>query len=193
MVPVEWPIAAAGEGGGRDPARAAGRGRLRTARLDFFLDPKGRLTEQERALMTGMLADLVNSLADDFHALLAGAEPANDDGEQLLDRLRSSGLLDDQQLVGLLLRRAEDERLATAMRNAASTGKPRLLQSLLSDDDSDVSAAAMALILARGRRRDRFDRPRVIFDDLSAEAAVALIHAIAAAFREDLSKRFSAA
>ena len=191
MVPVEWPIAAAGEGGGRDPARAAGGGRLRTARIDFFLDPRARLTEQERALMTGMLADLVNSLSDEFRAILAGAEPANDDGEQLLDRLRSAGLLDIAELVQILLHRSEEERLATAIRNASGAGRRRLLQSLVSDDDSDISAAAMALILARGRRRDRFDRPRVIFDDLSAEVAVAMVNAIAAAFRADLCDRFS--
>jgi hypothetical protein len=191
MVPVEWPIAAAGEGGGRDPARAAGRGRLRTARIDFFLDPRARLTEQERALMTGMLADLVNSLSDELRSLLAGAEPANDDGDQLLDRLRGAGLLDIPQLVQLLLRRSEEERLAAAIQSASGAGKPRLLQSLVSDDDSQISAAAMAVILARGRRRDRFERPRAIFDDLSAEAAVALVNAIAAAFRIDLCKRFS--
>jgi len=189
-VPVEWPIAAAGEGGGRDPARVAGRGRLRAARIDFFLDPGARLTEQERALMTGMLTDLVNSLSDEFRAILAGAEPANDDGEQLLDRLRSAGLLDIPELVQLLLRRAEEERLAAAIRNARGGGRPRLLQSLVSDDDGEISGAAMALILARGRRRDRFERPRVIFDDLSAEAAVALVNATAAAFRADLCKRF---
>ena len=191
MVPVEWPIAAAGEGGGRDPARAAGRGRLRTARIDFFLDPRARLTEQERALMTGMLADLVNGLSDEFRSILAGAEPANDDGDQLLDRLRSAGLLDIPELVQLLLRRSEEERLAAAIRTARGGGRPRLLQSLVSDDDSEISAAAMALILARGRRRDRFERPRVIFDDLSAEAAVAIVNAIAAAFRSDLCKRFT--
>jgi hypothetical protein len=191
MVPVEWPIAAAAEGGGRDPARAAGRGRLHTARVDFFLDPRDRLTEQERALMAGMLADLVNSLSDEFRALLAGAEPANDDGDQLLDRLRLAGLLDIAELIQLLLRRAEEERLSAAIRTASGTGRPRLLQSLVSDDDSDISAAAMAVILARGRRRDRFDRPRVIFHDLSAEAAVALVNAMAAAFRADLCKRFT--
>ena len=191
MVPVEWPIAAAGEGGGRDTARAAGRARLRTARTDFFLDPSARLTEQERALMTGMLTGLVDSVADEFRVILAGAEPANDDGEELFDSLRSSGLLDIPDLIHLLLRRAEEERVSAALRSGIGTGKLRFLQSLVSDEDSEVSAAAMALILARGRRRDRFDGPRVIFDDLSAEAAASLVNAIAAALRMDLFKRLS--
>jgi hypothetical protein len=189
MVPVEWPIAATSEGGGPVAARACGRARLCTARVDFFLDPRARLTEQERALMSGMLADLVNSVADDFRALLSGAEPANDDGQELFDRLRRSGLLDIPELIKILLRRAEEERVAAAIRSARGPGKPRFLQSLVSDEDSEIAAAAMALILARSRRRDRFDGPRIIFDDLSAETAVALVNAIAAEFRADVAKR----
>ncbi len=50
----------------------------------------------------------------------------------------------------------------------------------------------MALILARGRRRDRFDGPRVTFDDISAEAAVSIVNAIAAALRADLASRIGA-
>lgn len=189
MVPIEWPIAAPDEKGGAVPARAAGRGRLPTARADFFLDPKARLTEQERSLMTAMLADLVDMIADEFTALLADAEPANDEGERLADRLWAAGLLDIPDLIRLLLHRAEEERLAAAIRAGRPAGKMRFLQSLVSDEDPEISAAAMALILARGRRRDRFDGPRIAFDDLSAEAAVALVSAIAAALRSDLAGR----
>lgn len=190
MVPVEWPIAATAVDGGLLPARAAGSGRLPIVRTDFFLNPNARLTEQERALMTAMLADLVAMLADDFSALLADAEPANDDGEQLFDRLWSTGLLDIPDLLRLLLRRAEEERVGAGILAGRQTGKARLLQSLVSDPDAEVSAAAMALILARGRRRDRFDGPRLMFDDLSAESAVTLVNAIAAGLRADLAVRF---
>jgi hypothetical protein len=191
MVPVEWPIAVADEGGERIAARVAGRGRLRTARADFFLDPRARLSEQERALMSGMLADLVNSIADEIRSGLAGFEPANDEDDQLLDLLRGAGLLDIPDLVGLLLRRAEEERISAAVRAGRGAGKHRFMQSFVSDEDPHVSAAAMALILARGRRRDRFDGPRVIFDDLSAETATALVTAVAAALRADLAKRLN--
>lgn len=190
MVPVEWPVAAAAEREAAIPARAAGRGRLHTVRTDFFLDPRQRLSEQERALMTAMLADLVGSLADDLRVELSGFEPANDDGERLFDSLRSSGLLDIPDLVRLLLLRAEEERIAGVLRSASAPARPRFLQLLVSDDEPAVAAAAMALILARGRRRDRFESPRVIFDDLSAESAVALVSAIAACLRTDLAKRF---
>ena len=189
MVPVEWPIAAADQSGGPAAARFAGRDRLRTARIDFFLDPRARLSEQERALMTGMLADLVNTLADELRSGLAGSEPANDEDDQLFQDLRDAGLLDIPAVIALLLRRAEEERIGSALRGAQVKSRQRLLQSLVSDEDSQISAAAMALILARSRRRDRFERPRVIFDDLPAEAAAALVAAVAACLRHDLLKR----
>lgn len=189
MVPVEWPIAAPAADGGSVPARAAGGARLRTARADFFLDPRERLTEQERALMTAMLTDLVGMLADEFIALMADSEPANDEGERLVDRLWAAGLLDLADLVQLLLHRAEEERLVAALRAGRPAAKTRFLQSLVSDPDADVSAAAMALILARARRRDRFDGPRIAFDDLPAETAVALVSAIAAGLRGSLARR----
>jgi hypothetical protein len=172
--------------------RSAGGGRLPVVRLDFFLDPAARLTEQERALMTAMLSDLVDSVANEFKSLLAGAEPANDDGGQILDPLWAAGLLDIPELVALLLRRAEEERIAAAIRSSRPSGKARFLQQLVSDEDPAISAAAMALILARGRRRDRFDGPRPVFDDLSAEAAVALANAVAAVLRADLASRLGA-
>lgn len=165
---------------------------MRTARIDFFLDPRARLTEQERSLMTAMLADLVGMLADEFLALIAESEPANDEGDRLVDRLWAAGLLDIDGLVELLLHRAEEERFVAAIRAGRPAVKTRFLQSLVSDPDADVSAAAMALILARGRRRDRFDGPRIAFDDLPADTAVAIVSAIAAALRRNIASRIGA-
>ena len=189
MVPVEWPIAAADEGGGAAAARFAGRDRLRIARIDFFLDARARLSEQERALMSGMLSDLVDTLADELRSGLAGSEPANDEDDQLFQQLREAGLLDIPDLIALLLRRAEEERISTAL----ARGRQRFVHSLVSDENSEISASAMALILARSRRRDRFERPRVIFDDLPSESATAMVAAVAAGIRSDLLKRIEAA
>jgi len=193
MVPVEWPIATADKAGGRLAAHVAGSGRLPLVRADFFLDPAARLTEQERALMTAMLSDLVAGLADDLAVLLGAAEAANEDGGQMFDRLWAGGLLDIPDLIRLLLRRAEEERVAAGLRAGRPLNASRFLQGLVGDEDSEVSAAAMAVILARGRRSDRFGGPRIVFDDLSAEAAVALVNAIAAGLRRDLSRRFGRA
>ncbi len=182
MVPVEWPIADRSDDRAASSTRRADRDRLSTVRADFFLDPRARLTEQERALMTAMLADLVASVADEVRAaaqLASGA--ANDDGADLFERLVASGLLDIPDLIALLLCRAEQERLSAAIRQRATGARASFLHGLAASDDASVSAAAMAVILGRSRRRDRFDAPRITLDDVAAEAAVRFVNAVTAA------------
>ena len=200
MVPEEWPIDAPSDDEGAYPARAAGRRRLSTVRKDFFLDPRDRLTEQERALMTAMLADLLGCIADEIRAgLPSGWAAANDeDSQHLLHELSSAGLLDRADLIALLLRRADEERIGSAVRARAGPGGA-FLQALIADDDERISAAAMAVILARGRRRDRLGQPRVEFEDLPDGLASPLVHGVAAALRchaplhEGADLRFAAA
>ena len=186
MVPEEWPIAPHALRAANS-ARRAGRGRLPVVRQDFFLDPAKRLTEQERALMTAMLADLIGTMADELGASLdANLGAANDeDGHQLLLQLSAVGQLNNQDLIALLLRRADEERISTAMR-ARSGGHPAFLQALVADSDAAIAGAAMGLILARGARRDRLGQPRINFDDLSAGLAADLAYRIAAALRSRL-------
>ena len=191
MMPEEWPVDAPRRGssaGPNAPARLSGRGRLATVRRDFFLDENGRLTEQERALMTAMLNCLVGDVADELRAALpAGWAGANDgDNYRLTERLKASGLLDDEELLALLLRRAEEERVAIAARSRASRREARVLQSLVSHDNGPAAAAAMALVLARGRRRDRLGQCLASFDDLPRSAAERLARRIAAALRGNL-------
>ena len=188
MMPEEWPIAApAADGNG--PARPAGRGRLATVRRDFFLNPRERLTEQERALMTAMLHCLVSDVADAVRAALpSGRIAANDEGDAaLVEALTASGLLDEPGLMALLLRRADEERIATAARARSGRREARVLQGLVSHDYGAVAAAAMALILARGRRRDRFGQCLVAFDDLPEPTAEHLANAVAAGLRRELA------
>ena len=187
MVPDEWPIASPSEDDGGYPARPAGRRRLPTVRKDFFLDPRDRLTEQERALMTSMLAELLGTIAEEIRASLPiGFAAANDeDSQQLLRELSDAGLLDHSDLIALLLRRADEERIANAIR-ARSNPRGGFLQALIADEDESVSASAMALILARGRRRNRLGQPRIEFEDLPAGLAKALVNAVAASLRQRL-------
>ena len=187
-MPEEWPIAAAAADGD-SPARLAGRGRLTTVRRDFFLDPAKRLTEQERALMTAMLHCLVGDVAAAVRAALpAGRPAANDDGDSaLVTALVGAGLLDEPGLMSVLLRRADEERISTAARARSGRREARVLQGLVSHDYGAVAAAAMALILGRGRRRDRFGQCLVAFDDLPVASAEALVHAVAAGLRRELT------
>src|SRR4051794_40673040 len=188
MMPEEWPIAAP-SADDNAPARAAGRGRLTTVRRDFFLDPAKRLTEQERALMTAMLHCLISDVADAVRAALpSGRIAANDEGDAaLVEALTATGLLDEPGLMALLLRRADEERIATAARARSGRREARVLQGLVSHDYGAVAAAAMALILGRGRRRDRFGQCLIAFDDLPDASAEQLVHAVAAGMRRELA------
>lgn len=201
MDPVEWPIAAPAADRPVEPARRAGGDRLGTVRRDFFLDPAQRLSEQERALMTAMLHELVAGLADELRAALppdATEKTVEREPEAVIAELSAAGLLDRADLVGLLLRRADADRIASAARPHLDPHRSLLVQTLAGDEDANVSSAAMALVLARGRRRDRFGQSLIDFDDLSAESAVAIVHAIGAALRSELDpasadRRMSAA
>ena len=186
MMSDEWPIAAPAADRQVEPARPAARDRLATVRHDFFLDPAERLSEQERALMSAMIDDLIASLADELIAALPdGLDTIGGEGhDALLARLWRSGLLDRPVLVALLLRRADEQRLAASVRPVQ--GRAPLIQRWVSDGDGDIAAGAMALAIARGRRRDRFGQGRLLFDDLPAEEAVALVNIVAAGLRAPL-------
>jgi hypothetical protein len=184
MMPVEWPLAASAADRPVDPARLrAGRDRLPVATADFFLDEGSRLTDEERSLMAAMLRSLVADITDEVIAALppilgAKAELGRD---TVYRRLRNARLLEHHGVVALLLRRADEQQLS----GHAGRGD-RTVAALVADENGDVAGAAMALTLARGRRRDKFGRLGAEFDDLAAEDAVSMVHAVAAALRQGL-------
>lgn len=187
MLPEEWPVAASAADR-REPVRGAGRERLPTVRRDLFLDDRDRLTEQERALMVAMLDCLIGELADELESELpAGWVGANDDDRhRLVATMKAGGLLDEEGLVALLLRRAEEERASVAVRTRTNRRESRFLQSLVSHDKGPIAAAAMALVLARGRRRDRLGQCLVTMDDLDPSTVKVVAARVAATLRGGL-------
>ena len=122
--------------------------------------------------MTAMLHDLVGTIADEIRAAL----PA--------DRRSRTPSRPDARVAavgGRTARPPDSSRCCCAAPTSSGSPPPSpaapaprklpLLPSLVGDDDARISAAAMALILARGRRRDRFGQPRIEFDDLPADEA----------------------
>ena len=188
MMAEEWPIGAAPGDDPHAPARSAGGDRLATVRADFFLSVGERLTEQERALMTAMLHCLVGDIADELRAALpSGIAAANDDRNlALVETLSAARLLDRAFLMRMLLRRADEERITTAAKARSGRRDALVLQGLVSHESGAISAAAMSLILARGRRRDRFGQCLLHFDDLPPDEAAALAQIVAAALRSGL-------
>lgn len=138
--------------------------------------------------MTAMLHCLVADIAAEIRAALPpGWVGANDDSGALIGSLTRSRLLDEPDLMRLVLRRADEERIGTGARARGGRREARVLQGLVSSDKGAISAAAMALVLARARRRDRLGQCLVAFDDLSRQTAERLVHAIAAALRSDVA------
>ena len=184
MVPVEWPIAADPADQMVDSAHVRGPSRLTTVRRDFFLDPSERLTEQERALMTAMLHDLIAVLGAAIREAAGGGTPEPEPAK-IAAALGRAGLLDRRNLIRLFLRRADEQRILTVFAGHAGPRRLPLLPKLVSDGDPDVAAAAMALVVARGRRRDGFGQPRVDLSDLDRRDALALAHAVAVTLSPD--------
>ena len=180
MVPVEWPIAAEAADRPVESARVRGGSRLASVRQDFFLNPAERLTEQERALMTAMLHDLLSALAGEILAVDPTQTIEAPVPGEIAAALTAANILDRPGLVELLLRRADEHRIGSAHAGRAAPRRLQLLSVLVGDANEEIAAAAMALVIARGRRRDAFGQPRLELSDLEPADASALTYAIAA-------------
>ncbi|SNS09143.1 Uncharacterized conserved protein, DUF2336 family [Sphingomonas laterariae] len=179
-------------------AQAAGRERVRLALIDLFLPDGRRLRDIERAAAANLLQRLVATVEDDLRdrigqrietrdavlatALTAGATPI------AAPMIEHAGMLRDAELVGLVLRRAEEHRLSIALRLAAArvaefAPEPPLIDMLVDDAEPAIAEAAMAMIVAESRRIDRFQDPVLARTDLPAEVQHRLIWRVAACLR----------
>ncbi len=134
--------------------------------------------------MTAMLHDLVATLAVEIRAAvgIGGEPPAPSD---IADRLGRAQLLDRTGFLRLMLRRADEQRILGAFAGHAGPRRLPLLPKLVSDSDPAIAAAAMALVVARGRRRDGFGQPRIDLSDLERVDARALAYSVAAMLSPD--------
>lgn len=184
-----------------DAARAAdsARARLATALVDLFLPGDTRLTDQQRISMARILDGLVMAVEDEFrHRLIdamgdaataeLAAALATARVEIVAPILERSRVLHDGELVAVLLRRADEHRLATGLRRSGD-GQDEgsaLIDRLLAHEDAGVAGGAMALLIAESRRHDRFGEPVLARTDLPAELQHHMVWWVAAALRDYL-------
>lgn len=165
--------------------------RLTAALNDLFLPDFVRPTDSQRAAMANMLEDLVTEIDRDLRAGLIArlgeaAPPVLGVARipivrPIFDR---AGVLRDRELVALLLTRAEEHRIAQAIRRVAQISpEPTPVVQLPVADDLEA-----ALQLAENRRSGSYGEPHVSVRDLPADLLHRLLWWAAAALRDYLER-----
>ena len=187
-----------GELDGAAQLLASAHARVAAAIADLALPEAFRLSDRQRFTVSHLLRRLVGDVEDELRSDLA-AHFTRDEDSPLRAALSSAslpiavpileagGALADRALFAMLLRRAEEHRLARAAPEA------RLLTELAGDEDPAVAAAAVSLLIAQSRRLDAFHEPLLASGDLPAEVAHGLTWTVAAALRTYLIARHAVA
>ncbi len=168
--------------------------RVSAAIADLALPEAFRLSDRQRVTISNLLRRLVGDIEDELRSDLAAHFGGDEDAPLraalssaslaiAMPVLEGGGALADPALIALLLRRAEEHRLARA------APEPRLLTELAGDEDPAVAAAAVSLLVAGSRRLDAFHEPLIASGDLPAEVAHSLAWTVAAALRTYLIVR----
>lgn len=169
---------------------AASRERFTVAAADLLLPERSRLTDWQRLTAAALLMRLVRSAEDELRTGLAErfrdrdalyAALSSTNVAIALPVLERAQALRDGELGTVLVRRVEEHRYWKE--NAASAPAEDMLVELARDEDELLAADAMALLIARSRRFDRFQEPLLGQTDLPAELQHRLVWMIAAALR----------
>jgi len=181
--------------------------------VDLFLAKEHRLSERERALMSGILDRLVGevevAVRGELAERLAGAAHApaelvdvvaNDRIEVARPVLLATRLLEDAQLIEIVRQRGREHALVIAMRESVSedvsdalveSGDPDVIETLLNNAGAQLSRAAMTYLVAEAERFDRFHEPLLRRHDLPADLAMTLYWLVSAAWRRYIVETFA--
>lgn len=176
---------------------AAARERFSVAAIDLLLPEQARLTEWQRLTASTLLGQLVRAVEDALRATLADRFADHEGLHAALSSahvpiaqplLERANVLRDADLGTILVRRVEEHRFYKA--NADRAGGDLILD-LIRDPDEAIAGEAMALLIARSRRFDRFQEPVMAETELPAEIQHRLIWMIAAALRQYMVQQHS--
>lgn len=166
-----------------DAARAAdgARARLGGVLNDLFRSPESRLSDRDHAVMTRMLAGLIDEI--ERIMLPQQAMPI------AWAKLAHSRVMRDNELAAMLLRRSDEHQLAHALRAFFPQSRPGVageMDGLAHHDDGAIAELASALLIAESRRLDRFGDPLLPMAELPADLLFRMAWWIAAALRDEL-------
>jgi hypothetical protein len=168
--------------------------RLSAALQDLFMPDFVRPTDSQRAAMSNMLYDVVEEIERDLRRGLI--ERLGDDAPAVLGVQRipivrpifdRAGVLKDRELVALLLTRAEEQRIAHAIRRVAQIDPEPAPQVALGVPPQ----VETALLTAEARRWGSQGAPALPARDLPAELLHKLLWWSAAALRDYLERTAS--
>ena len=180
---------------------------------ELFVDDEARLTDRERALMTGILNSLLSEVERDVRMALADRLKgwpdaprdlilllANDEIAVAGDILRESMVLEDPDLIAIIRDRGREHALAVSARSSVSadvsdalleTGDEDVIEALLRNPNASLSAAATAYLVAEAERLDRYQAPLLRRPDLPPALAMRLYWWVSAALRRYILTRFN--
>ena len=174
---------------------ASAAARLGAAAADLALPPSLRLTEWQRTTVSALAESLLSAAEDELRSAVL-ARLSGDGLEAARAALGSARVeiagpiiagrsaVAAPPLLPVLLRRAEEHRL-----HRAAAGEQGLLVALAGDEDRELAAEAMALLVAEAGRLDAFQEPVMARHELSAELEHAMLWTVAAALRSYLVRR----
>jgi uncharacterized protein (DUF2336 family) len=180
---------------------------------DLFMADGARLSDRERALITGILHRLVGTVEAEVRRALAerlkartDAPPdlvlllAGDDIEIARPLLEHSPLLRDPDLIQVIRSRGREHWLAISTRRQISadvsdaivaTGDADVIALLLRNEDADLSRQAMAYLVAEAERVDGYQEPLLRRRDLPPDLAMRMYWWVSAALRQYILNRFA--
>ena len=191
----------------------AGRTALADTVSDLFFGDRGLLSEQERAIMSDILRQLIHDVEmsvrkklaerlsqldyaphDLVHAL------ANDAIEVAHPILVGSDVLHDADLVEIIRHRTLEHQLAITLRKSLSedvsdalveTGDESVIASLLKNSQAGISARTMEYLVEQSARVDSYRNPLVRRSDLNPELAKRMCNWVSGALRKHIIENFS--
>lgn len=189
-----------------------GRRQLFSNISDLFLHDKERLSEQEQALiigiMTKLLSEIETTIRQNLAEELAGLEDvphglitllANDEIDVARPILFKSHLLAEPDLVEIIQNRSKEHLLAIAERddlNAVvsdlliSHGDEDVISHLIENGDAKISRKSMEYLVEESRRIDRFQEPLIARHDIPSDLAHKMFWWVSAALRRHILEHF---